>query len=290
MYNFVHEMFRLDETFPFEYFETSDKQPFLHLHDCLELNIIKKGSGYYFINGKCYDIMPGDIFVINNKEPHMAVHDDDFLIQVLVFDIDLLWGNKGISSFLTPFFSRKEGSSHKISMKNPRQPEMAEVFEKIAVEYSNRETGWNMSVEALLIYLLTLIFRCYDEKQELETTNSDFQKIYSRISVVLEYISEHFAQEIKLEDLAKQVSLSHHYLCRCFKKVTGRTIFSYIEQLRIQNSCYLLKTTDMSIMEIALESGFNSVNFFNRTFKKILNITPKEYRQQNISNSGKDDC
>lgn len=281
MYGLVHELFELDEKFPFEYFETSDKQAFLHFHDCLELNIIKKGSGYYVINGKRYDMVPGDIFIINNKEPHMAVHDDDFLIEVLIFDINLLWRNKGISSFLTPFFSRKEGSSHKISANNPRQPEMAEIFGKIALEHRKKEIGWNMSVEALLMYLLTLIYRCYDEKQELEAANDNFQKMYSRISIVFEYISENFKNDIKLEDLAKEVSLSHHYLCKCFKKVTGKTIFEYIEQMRIQNSCYLLKTTDKSIMEIALESGFNSVNFFNRTFKKILDITPKEYRQRN---------
>jgi len=285
MYGLVHELFELEEEFPFEYFETSDKQAFLHLHDCLELNIIKKGSGYYVINGKKYDIEPGDIFIINNKEPHMAVHDEDFLIEVLIFDINLLWRNKGISNFLTPFFSRKEGSSHKISFNNPHQPEMAEVFEKILIEHRNKEIGWNMSVEALLMYLLTLIYRCYDEKQELDDANDNFQKMYSRISVVLEYISENFTEEIKLEDLAKKVSLSHHYLCRCFKKVTGRTIFEYIEQMRIQYSCYLLKTTDESIMDISLDSGFNSVNYYNRIFKKIMNKTPREYRQMNMSDN-----
>lgn len=285
MYGLVHELFELEETFPFEYFETSDKQAFLHFHDCLELNIVKRGNGYYVINGKRYDISPGDIFVINNKEPHMAVHDDDFLIEVLIFDVNLLWSNKGISNFLTPFFSRKEGSSHKISVSNPRQLEMSQFFEKIALEYKNKEIGWKMSVEALLMYLLTLIYRCYDEKQELEETNDNFQKMYSRISTVLEYVSDNFKEEIKLDDLAKKVSLSNHYLCKCFKKVTGRTIFEYIEQMRIQNSCYLLRATDLSIMEIALESGFNSVNFFNRTFKKIMGVTPKEYRQTILSNN-----
>ena len=108
MHEQVYEHLKLDDKFPFAYFTTSDRQAFFHYHDCLELNIVEEGSGYYIINGKKYDISKGDIFVINNKEPHMAVHNQDFRLGVIVFDMNLLWTNKGIRSSLTPFFSRKK--------------------------------------------------------------------------------------------------------------------------------------------------------------------------------------
>ena len=281
MYQQVYENFNLEKEFPFAYFRTSDRQAFFHYHDCLELNIVKKGSGYYIINGRRYEINTGDIFVINNKEPHMAVHGEEFELEVLIFDIDLLWRNKGISNFLTPFFSRKDEFSHKISVKSESYKEMSQLFTKIEKEYLQREKGWQICVEAQLMNLLALIYRCYEKKQELEENNDNFQKMYSRVSVVLEYIGENFKDEITLDELAKKVSLTQHYLCKCFKKVTGRTIFQYIEQMRIQYSCYLLKTTDEDIMDIAMNSGFNSVNYYNRVFKKILNKTPREYRLDN---------
>lgn len=137
------------------------------------------------------------------------------------------------------------------------------------------------AVELLLMYLLTLLYRCYDEMEELDDTSDNFQKMYARISVVLEYLADNFKEEITLDELAKEVSLSRHYLCKCFKKVTGKTIFEYIEQMRIQYSCYLLKTSDSGIMEIALCSGFNSVNYYNRVFKKTMGKTPKQYRNEN---------
>lgn len=280
MYDLVYENLKLDDNFPFAFFRTSDRQSFLHYHDCLELNIVEEGCGCYLINGKRYDIKKGDIFVINNKEPHMAVHDKDFYLSVIVFDIKLLWRNKGISEYLTPFFARKEEFSHKIVINNKNYHEMVKVFNKIYIEYSGRDNGWELAVESLLMYLLTLIYRAYNDMEELDENSSEFQKIYSMIRVVLEYIGNNFREDITLDLLAKQVSLSPHYLCRCFKKVTGRTTFAYIEQMRVQYSCYLLKTTDKSIMEIALSSGFNSVNYFNRVFKKNINMTPKQYRRQ----------
>lgn len=283
MYEQVYEHLKLDNEFPFAYFETSDRQAFLHYHDCLELNVVEEGGGYYIINGRKYNISKDDIFVINNKEPHMAVHGENFQLSVIVFDIDLLWRNKGISSCLTPFFNRKDEFSHQIKSVNKNHGEMTEIFKKICEEYNNREKGWQMAVESLLMYLLTLIYRCYDEMEELEETSDNFEKMYSRISVVMKYLAENFREEITLEQIASEVSLSRHYLCKCFKKITGKTIFEYIEQLRVQYSCYLLKTTDDSIMDVALLAGFNSVNYYNRVFKRIVKMTPGQYRKENIN-------
>lgn len=286
MYQQIHEQLKLDTNFPFALFHTSQKQQFLHFHDCLELNLVKHGEGSYIINGKKYPVRQGDIFVINNKEPHMAVHKEGceagLELCVMVFDIDLLWRNKGIRQFLTPFLSRKEQFSHRISKEMAEHGRMASLFETISTEYENQEKGWEMAVESLLAYLLTLLYRCYDGKQELLEEGTDFQKMYTRISAVFEYIGEHFRENITLEELARLVSLSPHYLCKCFKKVTGRTIFEYIEQMRIQYSCYLLGTTKDSVMEIALRSGFNTVSYFNRVFKKYCGNTPKEYQKQEI--------
>ncbi len=283
MYQQIHEQLKLDESFPFALFQTSQKQQFLHVHDCLELNLVNRGEGSYIINGKKYPIKQGDIFVINNQEPHMAVHEDNgenaLELTVVVFDVEFLWRNKGIGQFLTPFLSRKEQFSHRISTDVQNYERMKELLRTIAEEYVQQEKSWELAVESLLSYLLTLLYRCYDQKQELEEEGKDFQKMYTRISAVFEYIGEHFKENIKLEELAQLVSLSPHYLCKCFKKVTGRTIFAYMEQMRVQYSCYLLRTTRTSIMDIAMESGFNTVSYFNRVFKKYNGQTPGEYRK-----------
>lgn len=275
----VYEHLTLEESFPFAYFTTSDRQAFFHYHDCLELNLVKRGRGHYVINGKRYDVEPGDVFVINNREPHMAIHGEDFELGVVVFDMKLLWRNKEISSFLSPFFARKEGFSHRITRQNAEHGEMERVFAKISQEYETAAVGWQMAVESLLLYLLTLIYRCYDEMEELSAVNESFQRTYDRIMVVLDYLADNFREEIRLDDLAELVSVSRHYLCKCFKNVTGKTIFAYVEQMRVQYGCYVLRTSDESITDVALSCGFNSVNYFNRIFKKTMGVTPTAYRR-----------
>lgn len=280
MFEQKYEQLQLDQEFPFAMFTTSDKQAFFHYHDCLELNIVERGEGNYIINGKKYPILPGDIFVINNKEPHMAVHGTDFSLTALVFDIQLLWRNKGLRQFLMPFLSRSEGFSHRIANDNLYYMKMKQLFAEIAAEYQKKEIGWRTAAESLLTYLLTLIYRYYQQRQGLDERNEDFHKEFMRICAVLEYIGDHFKEKITLEQLSRLVCLSPHYLCKCFRKITGKTIFEYIEQMRIQYSCYLLPSTDKSIMEIALESGFNSVSYYNRIFRKYMELTPRQYRQR----------
>lgn len=285
MFRQIHEQLQLEERFPFACFQTEDQQQFLHVHDCLELNWIEHGEGDYIIDGRKYPIRQGDLFVINNEEPHMAVHAEKMQIHVLVFDIGLLWRNEGIRWVLSPFLSRKEQFSHRITGNRRHYAQMVQLFQSISQENEMREPGWQVAVEALLLYLLTLICRCYEEKQELEE-QKDFQKMYARIYEVFRYIDEHFNETMTLEQLAGKVSLSPHYLCRCFKKVTGRTIFEYIEQMRIQYSCYLLSTTQDPVTDIALASGFNTVSYFNRIFRRCKGQTPKDYRQKSAVLSG----
>lgn len=279
MRRYIHEQLSLDAEFPFAIFETAEKQKIMHAHDCLELNLVERGCGCYVIEGKRYQIQAGDIFVINNRERHMVIPEDDYLMTVIVFDIKLLWKNQGIRDWLRSFFMRKEEFSHRIGSSMEEYPEMLYSFRRLKREYSNQVSGWKMAVESQMMYLLTMIYRCYDVHEELDKDGQDFQRMYARISRIFEYIEEHFRESIELETLANEVYLSQNYLCKCFKRVTGRTIFEYVQQVRVQYACYLLETSDWSVAHIAQESGFHSSSYFNRTFQRVMHMTPLQYKK-----------
>lgn len=144
MHEQIHEQLHLDEQFPFAMFRSSERQQFLHYHDFLELNLVESGTGSYIIDGHRYPVQEGDFFVINNEELHMAICEEKecsrLTLSVIVFDVDLLWRNKGIGQFLTPFFSRKKEFSHRIH-NSQFYMAMLETFRKIEEEYNKKQKG-----------------------------------------------------------------------------------------------------------------------------------------------------
>ena len=102
----------------------------------------------------------------------------------------------------------------------------------------------------------------------------------SRLRRAKEYIEVNFAQQIKLEDIAKEVGLSQFYFDRQFKKLTDMTPHQYLTQYRIDRAQDLLKNTDLKIGAIAQSCGFSSQSYFTRQFRLQLGVTPKVYRDR----------
>lgn len=95
-----------------------------------------------------------------------------------------------------------------------------------------------------------------------------------------EYIGRHFAQALSLEELAKLVALSKQSLIRKFKDSTGMTPMQYLGAVRINESKLLLRDTDMTVSQVAQESGFENVYYFSNSFRKATGITPTQYRKR----------
>ena len=86
--------------------------------------------------------------------------------------------------------------------------------------------------------------------------------------------------DIKLEDVAIKSFISKNYFSKLFKEVTGTNFSDYIQKLRIDEACSLLKSTDMKVTDIAFQTGFNDIKFFYDVFKKITGKTPGDYRKK----------
>jgi AraC family transcriptional regulator len=99
-----------------------------------------------------------------------------------------------------------------------------------------------------------------------------------RLHSTLEFIEEHFAEDISLGELGKIASLNSTQLINSFKQQTGETPYAYVVNRRAKQAIRLLRTTNMPISEIALECGFLDQQQMTHTFKKKLNVTPKTFR------------
>jgi AraC-like DNA-binding protein len=93
-------------------------------------------------------------------------------------------------------------------------------------------------------------------------------------------LDAHFAQAHDLETLARNAKVSVTYLCRLFKAYTGKTVVGYLVERRIQAALWKLREGNAKTIEIALACGFNDLAYFNRAFKRIVGITPSDYRRK----------
>jgi len=101
----------------------------------------------------------------------------------------------------------------------------------------------------------------------------------ARLERVRQHLDQNYADPHTLGELAKRAGLSRTYLCRSFKRYTGRRVFDYLIERRIQAAMMRLRGTTDKIATIALESGFSDIAYFNRKFRRAVGMTPREYRQ-----------
>ena len=114
-----------------------------------------------------------------------------------------------------------------------------------------------------------------EERIPPKATNSQ----HWAISEIKLYTDTHFRQKITLKELAKLYFLNEKYAGRLFLKQTGHTFHTYLTNLRLNAAENLITTTNRTIIDIALDCGFNSISYFNRSFLQKYGKTPTEYRK-----------
>lgn len=113
----------------------------------------------------------------------------------------------------------------------------------------------------------------YNSSNLLKETNEPVNRVYT-------YLFNHFKDKISLKEIADYVKQNPSALCRYFKQRTDKSIFQCLAEIRIEHACKLLAYSNLTVAQIAYESGYNFVPHFITQFEKITKRTPSEYRLQ----------
>ena len=105
----------------------------------------------------------------------------------------------------------------------------------------------------------------------------------SKIKDALEYIDAHPDEKMSREIIAKRFHFSPYYFHRLFSTVAGKALAAYVRDRRLMCACVSLATTDRSVLDIAIDSGFSGAQSFSRTFKRAFGVAPSEYRKQGFA-------
>ena len=112
------------------------------------------------------------------------------------------------------------------------------------------------------------------------------QRVYTnKFNNVMEFIDTHYMDDLCLDDVAAAADFSKFHFSRLFKQYTGFTFCDYIRHRKIRAAEELLNQSDLSITEVAMQSGFVSLSTFNRVFRQFKHCSPTEYRDKNQRHS-----
>jgi YesN/AraC family two-component response regulator len=167
--------------------------------------------------------------------------------------------------------STKTGRIFALKLSNEMSMEISIVFNKILKEFGKKEHSYHTMIKGLILELIVILSR--------KSGKSKMSEIKNPVDMLIDHIDENYCEEINLGDLSALVNLNPSYISRLFSEKKGVTIFEYINEKRILKAAHLLKNTVLSVIEISMMVGYNNLSFFNRTFKKLMNMSPKEYRR-----------
>lgn len=235
-------------------------------HENIEVLSFISGSGKVRIDGKEYETSAGDVVVINANCVHEFSSDTEMIYRVLIIDRAFFVTNY-INIDNLHFSTRFRDS--KISL----------AFERLASLYTDEEkNAWRellirSEVLGIIAALCERHSELYDKKLEEDTS------ILLAVKHAIGHIHNEYQHELSLDGICSLVGLSKYYFAREFHRISGYSIVNYINLTRCENAKFMLAETDASIMEIAVACGFSDQSYFTRTFKKMLGVTPSEYRR-----------
>lgn len=121
--------------------------------------------------------------------------------------------------------------------------------------------------------------------QMKDTAGRTDQANHQAVKQCMDYMQNHCAEKLTLEQLAALVHLHPNYICKLFREYTGQTAFQYLHQLRIDKAAQLLTGEGYTVSQAAEACGFESLSFFSRKFKELTGLTPQAYRKHKAPDS-----
>lgn len=221
------------------------------------------------------------LIVFDSKEVH-SIHSDSKLYMFLCIHVD-----KKQLSVYCPDLELYHIKCRPVSLDDSKSTpyihlcQLAHDLTRTNVE--NKNTSAMRSDGTALLMLADLIR--YFSVYSLPGTTTGTGQSNDILRKIISYVNEHYTEKLSLEEVANQVGFSREYFCRFFKQHMGITFLRYLNEVRISHAGRILMNTDKSISEVMQESGFTNQTIFNRLFKEIYGMTPRQARNSYAENT-----
>jgi AraC-like DNA-binding protein/mannose-6-phosphate isomerase-like protein (cupin superfamily) len=253
-----------------------------HRHDVMEFSLVIEGKGTEWVNGVPHEMVPGTVTLIKPYQFHEISNCGSSPLVLLncMFGLELLLSastteGRDIVDALLPSESTKPYFFH---LQHPAHAKMEALFRELHQEFSSDSPFRHTMLKAKLTEILVFMER--NRSLEPKQTAPAVKIKPNLASDLLLYLHLHYQDDLSLEQLAAQFYISKTHLSSMFRQTTGRSFVELLHEIRLRHACSLLVVSDLTMADVASESGFHSSKTFFRVFKQYKGITPKEYKNQ----------
>ena len=194
----------------------------------------------------------------------------------IIFELELLGGAEDLCAekYLLPLQSGRLSLPARLTPNDLCYLQAAACLREVEEANRAKLPGYELLVKGALLRFLSLLIA--QGKQQLSVETADTQ----RLKAVLQWISAHYAEGLRVADAAGVCSFSSSHFMRWFRQMTGQSFVAFLNEYRLNAAAEALHATDETVLTIASRCGFENLSYFNRAFKAHFGMTPREYRKK----------
>ena len=250
----------------------------LHWHQSMELVFVKRGAGLVQVGAVSYPAHGGDIFIFAPGTLHglRQTQGQRMEYENIIFELELLGGAEDLCAekYLLPLQSGRLPLPVRLTSNDLCYLQAAACLRELEDANRAKLPGYELQVKGALLRFLALLLAQGKPLPPAETADT------RRLKTVLQWLSAHYAEPLRVADAAGVCSCSASHFMRWFRQMTGQSFVAFLNEYRLNAAAEALQTTDETVLTIASRCGFENLSYFNRAFKAHFGMTPREYRKK----------
>ncbi|MCI6244119.1 MAG: AraC family transcriptional regulator [Lachnospiraceae bacterium] len=257
----------------------------LHWHDEMELIYIKKGIGRITVDFREYKVTGPSLVLILPGQLHSIdpFNEEAMEYENIIFSPNMLVSRQNdvtATDFLLPLITGKITVPTVFTPVYPYYEDIIAPIDACDEICKTKPQGYELYVKSQLFQFFFIL----DNRCRNLTTTGKNKKTLDKMKIVLKYIENNYMQKITIGDIAAAVGFSESHFMRYFKETMGTSFVEYLRDYRLTIASRLLTSSDSSILNIAAETGFENLSYFNRVFKEKYKMTPRQFRKESRLN------
>lgn len=275
-----HSRLEMKKNIPFKLYKITESYPSMgdHKHDYVQIWYVKKGVVVHTIHEEKYKMVAGNLYVIPPFVVHGFSMDPEHETEIIGCEFLPHFINGQFNESFEYLFLDEDRLHSKVTFSGETDLQVQQLLESMLQEYDTQGPNFELIIKGSLLILLGLTIREW-QLAPLAQLDGKMRRHKEIMESVIEYIHNHYKEDIKLENICRYALMSRTYFCDLFKQYTGKTFQEYLIDLRLRKSMELLLSSDRTITDICFHVGFKHLTHFSRMFKKYTGVTPLYYKK-----------